>query len=54
MPGDTVYSLCHNCAAIIEETKPGVATRSLWELIADDPDFPFPDYGGRAMTVQGR
>ena len=51
-PGDTVYSLCHNCAAIIEETKPGVVTRSLWELILEDDDFPFPDYGGRAMTVQ--
>ena len=51
-PGDTVYSLCHNCAAVIEETKPGVRIRSLWELILEDADFPFPDYHGRPMTAQ--
>ena len=38
-PGDTVWSLCHNCSAIIEEQKPGVAVRSLWELIDKDAAF---------------
>ncbi len=29
-PGDTVYSLCHNCSAILEESKPGVNISSIW------------------------
>lgn len=51
-PGDTVYSLCHNCSAILEESKPGVAIPSLWELLASDESFPFPDYGGARMVIQ--
>ena len=51
-PGDRVYSLCHNCNNIIEEQHPGVEVRSLWELIDEDPYFPFPDYGGEEITVQ--
>ena len=39
-------------ATFIEENKPGVRIRSLWELILEDADFPFPDYHGRPMTVQ--
>lgn len=50
--GDSVYSLCHNCSAIIEETRPGVNIHSLWELILSDPAFPYPDYGHRVMTLQ--
>lgn len=50
--GDDVYSLCHNCNNIIEETHPGVRVHSLWELIDADAAFPFPDYGGRRMAVQ--
>ena len=51
-PGDEVFSLCHNCNNIIEETHPGVAVRSLWELIDGDADFPLPDYSGLTATVQ--
>ena len=51
-PGDTVWSLCHNCSAIIEEQKPGVNVRSLWELILTDEAFPYPDLRGREMFVQ--
>lgn len=51
-PGDTVYSLCHNCSNIIEETKPGVHVVSLWELILTDENFPYPDYEQRKITVQ--
>lgn len=50
--GDTVYSLCHNCSNIIEETHPDVKVKSLWELILEDKDFPFPDYTGMKVTVQ--
>ncbi|HHX37967.1 MAG TPA: hypothetical protein GX717_08310, partial [Clostridiaceae bacterium] len=48
--GDTIYTLCHNCLAIIEETKPAVSRFSLWELILSDSSFPYPDYNGRRMT----
>ena len=51
-PGDTVYSLCHNCSAILEESKPGVNIKSIWELILSDEDFAYPDYHGQVVTIQ--
>lgn len=51
-PGDTVYSLCHNCSNIIEETYPDVNVKSLWELIVNDEKFSFPDFSGMKATVQ--
>ncbi len=51
-PGDAVYSLCHNCNNIIEETRRGVTVSSLWELIDKDPSFPFPDHSGLKATLQ--
>ena len=50
--GDEVYSLCHNCNNIIEEMHPGVRVHSLWELLAADEEFPFPDYQGMKVTIQ--
>lgn len=50
--GDTVYSICHNCSAILEETKPEVNIKSVWELILEDRDFPFPDYRGQTVSIQ--
>lgn len=50
--GDTVYSLCHNCSAILEETKPGVNIKSIWELILSDKSFTYPDYHGQTVIVQ--
>lgn len=50
--GDRVFSLCHNCNNIIEETHPGVQVHSLWELINSDPAFSFPDYHGFKAYVQ--
>ena len=51
-PGDEIYSLCHNCNNIIEETHPGVEVHSLWELLDGDEAFPLPDYTGLSVTVQ--
>ena len=51
-PGDTIYSVCHNCLNIIEETLPGVQGQSLWELILSDEQFAFPDYQGLSVTIQ--
>ena len=51
-PGNSVYYICHNCAAIVEETHPEVELRSVWELILSDESFPYPDYHGQSITVQ--
>ena len=50
--GDKVFSLCHNCNNIIEEMHPGVEEHSLWELLAGDKEFPFPNYEDLQVTVQ--
>ena len=50
--GDIVYSLCHNCLNIIEETVPEAEVRSVWERIDRDSDFRFPDMSGTVATVQ--
>lgn len=51
-PGDTVWSLCHNCSNIIEEMHPETAVRSLWELVDSDPEFMLPELEGLEVTVQ--
>lgn len=50
--GDTVYSICHNCSAIIEEQTHNVNVKSIWELIAENESFKSPDYSGKTITVQ--
>lgn len=50
--GDETWSLCANCSNIIEECHSGVAVHSLWELIDQDENFPFPDYSGLKVTIQ--
>lgn len=51
-PGDTVYSLCHNCTNIVDEQNEGVHALSLWELIDEDPEFVWPDCSGLKVTLQ--
>ncbi len=50
--GDVVYSLCHNCLNIIEETVSEARVRSVWERIDEDPDFEYPDMTGTVATLQ--
>jgi len=50
--GSTMVSLCHNCAAIFEERHPEILRQSLWELILEDENFKYPNYGGEKITVQ--
>ena len=50
--GDTVYSICHNCTDILEETKPLVKVKSVWEQILTDETFPYLDYHGKEMAIQ--
>lgn len=49
---NTMVYVCHNCSAIFQETQPQIKLLSLWELILDDADFPFPDYHHEEMTIQ--
>lgn len=52
LPGDEVYSLCHNCTNIINEMHPDVNIYSLWELLDADNRFEFPDFSGMVVTIQ--
>lgn len=49
---DEVFSLCHNCNNIIEETHPGLHVHSLWELLDADEQLHFPNFQGLRATVQ--
>ncbi len=51
-PGDEIYSFCHNCNNIIEESRPGTRVRSFYELLAGDPGFRAPDRSGLKAVVQ--
>lgn len=50
--GDTIVSACHNCTNIFSEVHPDVDVISIYELIARDENFVYPDYHGREMTLQ--
>ncbi|MBQ7479746.1 MAG: hypothetical protein IJT01_12770 [Selenomonadaceae bacterium] len=50
--GSVMVSICHNCSAIFEEQHPDIKRQSIWELILEDDDFPYPDYHGEKMAVQ--
>ena len=49
---DRAIVICPNCANIIEENTPVRKLDFIWQVVDQDPDFPFPDYGGESMTVQ--
>lgn len=50
--GDNVYSLCHNCNNILEETHPEINVHSLWELVDRDDELRLPDLSGTESFVQ--
>lgn len=49
---DTAVVVCHTCASILEESSAAGQVIYAWQLIAQDDSFPFPDYGGEAITLQ--
>ena len=49
---DSIWSLCPNCMNISEEWRHVKDVHSLWELIDQDKNFPFPDYSGIRVTIQ--
>ncbi len=51
-PGTIVINVCPGCDRRYRESYEGISTVSLWEVLAEDTSFPFPDHGGRSMAIQ--
>lgn len=49
---DTVVYICNTCAAFCREDSAAKKVISVWELLENDKNFPFPDCGHRKMTIQ--
>jgi Fe-S oxidoreductase len=49
--GTRIINVCPGCDKRFRTLYEGISTVSLWEVLADDPSFPFPDYGGARMAV---
>jgi Fe-S oxidoreductase len=49
--GTTLVNVCPGCDRRFRGLAPGIGTLSLWEVLAASPTFPFPDHGGRTMTI---
>ncbi len=49
--GSRVINVCPGCDRRYRTLYEGVDTISLWEVLAEKEDFPFPDYGGIEVTV---
>lgn len=51
-PEDTAVCICNNCMAMIDEDAANETMDNIWVLIDNDPEFPLPQYEGRAMGIQ--
>lgn len=49
---DTAVYVCNTCAAFLREGAPQAKSVSVWEILKDDADFPWPDYHGEKMALQ--
>lgn len=49
--GTEVINICPGCDKRYRENYRDSSTVSLWEVIAADSSFPFPNYEGREMTI---
>ncbi len=50
-PGTEVINICPGCDRRYRQNYTESSTVSLWEILARDDFFPFPDYQGRTMTI---
>ena len=50
--GDSIVTVCLSCMRTLDEVREDVPGISLYELLLTREDFPWPDYGGREMTLQ--
>jgi Fe-S oxidoreductase len=46
-----VINVCPGCDKRFENDYQNTTTISLWEILAESDIFPFPDYGGRVMSI---
>lgn len=46
-----IINVCPGCDKRYQATYEGVSTISLWEILEQEEDFPFPDYGGMQMSI---
>ena len=49
---DLVVYICNTCGAFSRESSSAQKGISIWELLENDENFLFPDYGQRKMAVQ--
>lgn len=50
--GTQIINTCPGCDRRYRELYSSVTTISLWEILAESENFPFPDYNGQKMTIQ--
>lgn len=50
--GTQIINTCSGCDKRFRELYEGISTISLWEILAESEEFPFPDYKGMEMTIQ--
>lgn len=48
---DTAIYVCPTCSGILSESSPAKCL-SIWELLVEDDQFPWPDYHGEKITLQ--
>lgn len=46
-----IVNVCPGCDRRFRLDYPNTTTISVWEILAEGLDFPFPDYGGRTMSI---
>lgn len=49
--GSCIINVCAGCDRRFRTLYPGISTVSLWEVMAELDNFPFPDYHGVEMSV---
>lgn len=51
-PDDRVVTICNTCDVFAGEMTPDAPRISIWEVIAQDDTFPYPNYGGEEIALQ--
>lgn len=49
---DIAVTVCMSCAGIVRETGGQGNVISIWEYLLQDESYPWPDFGGEAITLQ--
>lgn len=49
---DTAVCVCNTCSAFCDESAKVREVLSIWEILAKDEKFPFPDYHGEEIALQ--